>query len=337
MTYAALLNTLVSYERQFGAATFGVRGTALVKKHDAIAFDNLFSGDQASIGARRLHRRAAHRADGQRLREGGHRRPRAHDHVQPRSRRTATLERVWLDDPRPRAGRTVPLKVLLRTYRGEDVRAHGADRDSGQRAAARCRCWSPTAPGSAQAEQREARPPQPRSVAQMIRSLNKARRNNTLYVKLLGSDAGAVVNGDCCRRCRRRCSRVLEADRNGGSFNPLHSATLGEWELTTEHAVSGVADADHHRLAELTRRSSRTVIPRCASRRRSAGLTSSAHRGRVNCTAARSAPLASCGRCVLAARRVPLHASSPKFFQAATQADFLRATSRTSRSTAAAS
>src|SRR5439155_17797233 len=35
--------------------------------------------------------------------------------------KTATVERVWLDDPRPRAGRTVPLKVLLRTYRGEDV------------------------------------------------------------------------------------------------------------------------------------------------------------------------------------------------------------------------
>ena len=35
--------------------------------------------------------------------------------------RTATLQRVWIDDQRPRAGRTVPLKVLLRTYRGEDA------------------------------------------------------------------------------------------------------------------------------------------------------------------------------------------------------------------------
>mgnify|MGYP001580853561 CR=1 FL=1 len=40
--------------------------------------------------------------------------------------KTARLERVWLDDPRPRAGRTVPLKVLLRTYRGEDVLRGGA-------------------------------------------------------------------------------------------------------------------------------------------------------------------------------------------------------------------
>ena len=87
----------------------------------------------------------------------------------------------------------------------------------------------------------------------MVRALNKARRNNTLYVKLLGSDAGR-------RRQRRAASSlppsvlaVLEADRNGGNFNPLHSATLGEWEIPTDHAVSGVADADHHRVAELTR------------------------------------------------------------------------------------
>jgi hypothetical protein len=32
---------------------------------------------------------------------------------------------------------------------------------------------------------------------------------------------------------------VLEGDRNSGNFNPLHSATMAEWELPTEHAVAG--------------------------------------------------------------------------------------------------
>jgi hypothetical protein len=32
---------------------------------------------------------------------------------------------------------------------------------------------------------------------------------------------------------------VLEGERSGGNFNPLHNATLGEWELATDHAVSG--------------------------------------------------------------------------------------------------
>jgi hypothetical protein len=33
---------------------------------------------------------------------------------------------------------------------------------------------------------------------------------------------------------------VMEADRSGGNFNPLRSATLGEWEVPTGFAVSGV-------------------------------------------------------------------------------------------------
>ena len=32
---------------------------------------------------------------------------------------------------------------------------------------------------------------------------------------------------------------VLEGDRNGGNFNPLHNATIGQWELPTSHAVAG--------------------------------------------------------------------------------------------------
>src|SRR5206468_11097478 len=52
MTYMSIVNTLASYERQFGSATFTVRGKAKLKKHEAITFDNLFSGgDSPSTGA----------------------------------------------------------------------------------------------------------------------------------------------------------------------------------------------------------------------------------------------------------------------------------------------
>src|SRR5438067_4480855 len=120
MTYASILNTLGSYERQFGSATFTVRGTVKVRKHDDIAFNNIFSGDQASMAA------AAYvvapvtylmgndyekvDVDGVDITIGTVEEP-----------KTATLERIWLDDPRPRAGRSVPLKVLFRTYRGDDL------------------------------------------------------------------------------------------------------------------------------------------------------------------------------------------------------------------------
>jgi len=237
MTYASILNTLAQYERQFGSATFTVHGTARIRKHDQIQFNNLFSGDQSVIGA------AAYVVAPITYLLGNDYEKVDLDGVDvaittAEEPKTATLERVWLDDPRPRAGRTVPLKVLYRTYRGDDV-IRTLPIEIPANATGTLSVLVSDGARLGQAEQREARLPQPRSVDQMIRSLNKARRNNTLYVKLLGSDAGAVVNGELLSSLPPSVLGVLEGDRNGGNFNPLHSATLGEWELPTENAVSG--------------------------------------------------------------------------------------------------
>src|SRR5262249_46409552 len=112
MTYASILNTLGSYERQFGSATFTVRGVAKVKKHDSVAFNNIFSGDQASIAS------AAYIVAPVTYLMGNDYEKVDVEGVEvtfatAEEPKTATLERVWLDDPRPRAGRTVPLKVLF--------------------------------------------------------------------------------------------------------------------------------------------------------------------------------------------------------------------------------
>jgi hypothetical protein len=210
----------------------------LLKKYDAVTFDNLFSGDNASSNA------AAYVVapitalitndyedvdiEGLELTVKSAEEP-----------RTATLERVWLDDPRPRPGRTVPLKVLLRTYRGEDV-VRTIPVAIPANATGSLAIMVSDGARLAQTEQREARLPQPRNVPQLVRALNKSRRNNALYVKLLGSEAGAVINGELLSSLPPSVLAVLEADRSGGSFNPLHSATLGEWEIATDQAVSGV-------------------------------------------------------------------------------------------------
>jgi hypothetical protein len=238
MTYSALLNTLVSYERQFGTATYGVQGKALLKQYEAVTFDNLFSGDSPSLGAAQYvvapltsligNHDAEVEIESLELTFTSTEQP-----------RTATLQRVWIDDQRPRAGRTVPLKVLLRTYRGDDV-LHTVPIEIP--ASSRGTLSILVSDGSrlSQAELRETRPTEPRTVPQLIRTLNRGRRNSALYIKLLGADAGAVVNGERLSSLPPSVLAVLEADRSGGSFNPLHSATLGEWEIPTDHAVSGV-------------------------------------------------------------------------------------------------
>jgi hypothetical protein len=238
MAYTALVNTLGSYERQFGTASYAVSGKVSVGGHEGVSFDNLFAGDNspsnaaayvvAPISALINNDYENVEIDGLNLTVKSTEEP-----------LTATVERVWLDDMRPRAGRTVPLKVLLRTYRGEDmlrtipiaIPANASGTlvvmvSDGQRLT--------------QSEQREVRQPQPRSVPQLIRSLNKARQNNTLYVKLLASDAGAVVKGELLSSLPPSVLTVLESDRSGGSFNPLTSAAIGEWELPTDHVISGI-------------------------------------------------------------------------------------------------
>src|SRR5262245_36101462 len=120
MTFAAILDTIGSYERQNGTATYRVLGKASIKKYDAISYDNLFSGDQAMSGVASymvmpityLMANEYEKVDLEKL-----------DFTIASSEepKTATLQRVWLDDPRPRAGRSSALKVALRNFRGDEV------------------------------------------------------------------------------------------------------------------------------------------------------------------------------------------------------------------------
>ena len=146
---------------------------------------------------------------------------------------------MWIDDHRPRPGKTIPVKVLLRTFRGEDL-LRTIQVAVPRQATGTLSLVVSDGQRLQQAEQRELRLPQPRSVDQIIAAINRTRRNNTLYLKLMNGDAGAVVNGEPLSSLPPSVLAVMEADRSGGTFNPLHSATLGEWELPTDHTVSGV-------------------------------------------------------------------------------------------------
>ena len=108
----------------------------------------------------------------------------------------------------------MPLKVLFRTYRGDEV-VRTVPIEIPANASGTLSMLVSDGARLGQTEQREARGPQPRSVDQMIKALNKARRNNTLYVKLLGSRgrrgrqrrAAVVAAAVGARRARRRPQR----------------------------------------------------------------------------------------------------------------------------------
>ncbi len=237
-TYASILSTLSSYERETGAATFSIKGTMNVKSHGQIKIEDLFSGNGASLSA------AGSVLAPLTFLLGNDFEPieiealdlTVQSTEQPR---TATIERVWLDGGRARAGRTVPLKVLMRTYRGEEV-VRTVPLEIPANATGSLSVMVSDGSRLAQWERREVRQPtEPRSVPQLMRTLNTLRKNNRLYVRLLAADAGAVISGEPLSSLPPSVLGVFEADRSTGDFVPLRSATLGEWNLPTEYAVNG--------------------------------------------------------------------------------------------------
>jgi hypothetical protein len=48
-----------------------------------------------------------------------------------------------------------------------------------------------------------------------------------------------IVNGEQMSALPPSALAVYEADRSGGSFIPLRTATLGQWEIQTDSAITG--------------------------------------------------------------------------------------------------
>jgi hypothetical protein len=238
LSFVAMFNTLGSYERQFGPATFAVKSRTRIKGHADVVVEDVFAGDNPVAGLATA--------------VGGPLTMLLNNDLAPitiegldvtieasETPRSVTIERVWLDEIRPRAGRTVPLKVLTRSYRGEE-KILTLPIDIPANVTGSLSVLVTDGRSLNAVEQRELRRSlQPQSVAQLIRVLNDTRRNNRIYVRLLSGTPGAVVNGETLPALPPSVLAVLEGDRNGGSFTPLRSAAVGEWEIPMNSAVAG--------------------------------------------------------------------------------------------------
>ena len=239
LAYVAILNTLTSYERQNGVATYAVRGAATLKKYGDVDFEDLFTGDQPSVGAAAsvvgpinlLMRNAFEdvELEGVNLEIDASEQP-----------RSATLERVWVDGTRVKAGTNANLKVLLRTYRGDEITKDVTIQiPANARGSVSVMVTDGLRLSQWESRELQVQPMQTHGLPQMIRVLNSARKNNRLYVRLVTRDDGAVVKGEPLAALPGSVLAVMESDRNGGSFRPLQNALVGEWEITPGLAVTG--------------------------------------------------------------------------------------------------
>jgi hypothetical protein len=238
LAYVAMFNTLGAYERQYGAATMAVQSRATLAGHGALRVEDVYATENPTLGA------ATAVAGPLTMMLGNNISDVKIERLDVTVTATETpkirsIERVWLDDIRPRAGRTVNLKVLTRSYRG-DEHIDTVPLEIPANAPRELTVLVSDGRQLNALEQRELRGAlQPQTIAQLVKVLNDTRRSNRIYVRLVTGRAGAVVNGEAMTALPPSVLSVLEADRNGGSFTPIRSAALGEWEITTDSAVSG--------------------------------------------------------------------------------------------------
>jgi hypothetical protein len=238
LAYVAMFNTLGAYERQYGAATMAVHSRTRLQGHGDLVVEDVYAADNPILGASTAVAGPLTMMLGNNISEVT---VESLDVTVTATEtpKTRTIERVWLDDIRPRPGRTVNLKVLTRSYRGEE-QISTVPIEIPANAPPELTVLVTDGRQLNAIEQREMRGAlQPQTIAQLVRVLNETRRNNRIYIRLVTGRPGAVVNGEAMTALPPSVLGVLEADRNGGSFTPIRSAALGQWEIPTDAAVSG--------------------------------------------------------------------------------------------------
>lgn len=239
LAYTALAGVFSQHEHDFGPATYAVRGRSTIMGHEAVEFDDVFAGDQPGIAAAAavaMPIGALMTNDMEPIRVGSLRL----DVDSSERLRSTTIERVWLDTTDVRRGKTVALKILLTPWRGEKT-VRTVDVDIPRNAEGPLTLLVADGLRFAQWEQREQRTASaPGSVDEMIKVLNQSRRGNRIYVRLLGRDTGATINGAAMPSLPSSVLSVMQGDRGAATSPTLQTSTLGAWEVLTDQAVAGL-------------------------------------------------------------------------------------------------
>jgi hypothetical protein len=239
--YVSLLSILRGHERAFGAATLRVdarlalEGGREVRVRDVVAAEQP-AQDAAGILASPLALLVGNDFEKVSL-------ERLSIEVDAEEElRQASVTRAWVDAPEPlRPGATVPVKVQLRTHRGETVTR---ELPLSLPASAPAGTYSLVV-GSAAVmdaiEQREMRQAfAPRDLPALVQALNKLRSGDRVYARLTRPGAGAVVGGEYLPSLPGSVLSVLTSSDQGTSVVPLASTLVWRADAATGHAVSGV-------------------------------------------------------------------------------------------------
>ena len=238
LTALSVINAIEASERSFGENTLQVSGKLQLKNSEPVNISNISTGEN---GGSTMAAMAAI-APLQYLVASGfdsHLVEKMDLEVVTSDRKTsATLEQISVDRNEARPGEKVTLSALLRGTRGETfIEQYPVTIPAGL-PAGRIQIFVGDGSTITASELRRGTTGAPPGLAAAVRELNKLRKNDRLYVKIVSSEPGVVISGEELPSLPPSMIALLDSNRaSTRSVAPLSSSTVSEYELPASKYV----------------------------------------------------------------------------------------------------
>ena len=237
----AVYNSITASERSLGELTLSVNGRIHLKDHDAINIGNVFSGDNngalmaSSAAVSPIQYLMTSGYDGVVI-EKVDLEITSVDH-----KTNALLDRISVDKTDVTPGDTVTLTAYLRSGNGATVVEQYPIQIPTGLPSGPVQLLVGDGTTVTSAELRRGPSSVPTGLQQVINELNKLRKNDRLYVKILSSDPGVMIGGEELPSVPPSMAAVINTDRSSSrSVSGTRSSTIREYELPqSKYVIQG--------------------------------------------------------------------------------------------------
>lgn len=241
----ALSSVLTSEERSYGDLSLAVEGTIYLEDGNNVRIEDLYSGNFNSsveslsglltaivyfLSNNEFKDLAIHRID--------------LDVSSSEEVKLSYLERVWLDKYEASPGERVRIKIYSRTFRGESVLQEVGVSIPHLPPGSDFSLFIGDATSMHKMEMAQYRSTAffPRSLNQLIRSLNNLRKNNRIYFKILSARPGLFLKGEEMPNLPLTIKSMFSSSRASATAPvELYRSTLQEYQLPVPFVFQGSA------------------------------------------------------------------------------------------------
>jgi hypothetical protein len=230
-------NTIAANERSLGDSTVSVRGEIALRGQERVHLEQRFSSSDAPL----LAANTVAAPVGTLLESG-------FEGVEIQGidldidsvdvRLTGTLDRIALDRTEVARGETVEVQAFIRTESGQQIVQRipveiPADVPTG-------RLLLFVGNGGALEQSMATRSFVPKDLSQLVRAINRLKKNDRLYVKLFRLTPGAVIGTDELPNLPPSVLAMLSSQRTAGGYTPMPLSPIYERELPpAEFVIEG--------------------------------------------------------------------------------------------------